>query len=55
MDTQNAFTLMNAYDKWLKKCAIIKSHTLKVTQKGVWDSIKFISTLSCWDEVEYFG
>ena len=27
--------LKNAYHKWLKKCRIIKSHTLEVTKKGV--------------------
>ena len=33
MDTTN--TLKNAYHKWLKKCRIIKSHTLEVPKKGV--------------------
>ena len=33
LDTSNA--LKNAYDKWLKKCRIIKSHTLEVPKKGV--------------------
>ena len=27
--------LRNAYDNWLEKCRIIKSHTLEVTKKGV--------------------
>lgn len=37
MDSTN--TLKNAYNKWQRKCEIIKSHTLKVTKKGIWDSM----------------
>lgn len=37
LDTSSA--LKNAYDKWLKKCRIIKSHTLEVPKKGVCKNI----------------
>ena len=37
LDTSSA--LKNAYDKWLKKCRIIKLHTLEVPKKGVCKNI----------------